>query len=183
MGEEIFGFVLSDINGIPSLPVFIGNYLLDLLSTFFPIFMLLSSFVMVYIGFTRGSGDWQQTAQQIAPTAVSMAVIMGLLSMKTPYSDTAAGGMTGEFWKDVNSYTVVEMMNTFLGFGNIFADALTHKIVYGSINVDKIGPDSYNGYFPAVLQTLIDKDISSDTKKFLMDKGLKEEIINKVSEN
>lgn len=183
MGEDIFNFVLSDINGIPALPVFIGNYLLDLLSTFFPIFMLLSSFVMVYIGFTRGSGDWKATAQQVAPTAVSMAVIMGLLSMKTPYTASDSAAVSGDFWKDTNSYTVVEMMNTFLGFGNIFADALTHKIIYGSIDVSDGKASEFNGYFPAVLQAMIDKDGTTETKKFLIDKAKREDIVQAITVN
>lgn len=183
MGEDIFNFVLSDISGIPSLPVFIGNYLLDLLSAFFPIFIILSSFVMVYIGFTRGSGDWKQTGQQIAPTAVSIAVIMGLLSMKTPYSESNGTGLSGEFWKDVNSYTVVEMMNTFLGFGNIFADALTHKIIYGSIDVsDANGDNGFNGYFPSVLQALVEREQNKneDLKTFLNEKAKNKDFHDKV---
>jgi len=179
MGESIFNFVLSDVNGIPALPVFIGNYLLDLLSTFFPIFILLSSFVMVYVGFTRGSGDWKQTAQQIAPTAVSMAVIMGLLSMKAPYTDAEKQALTGKFWEDTNSYTVVEMMNTFLGFGNIFADALTHKIIYGSIDVTP-GNITYEGYFPAVLQQLITNNDNNRLTKQLLENAGKDEILDTV---
>lgn len=167
MGEEIFNFVLSDLGGIPALPVFIGNYLLDLLSSFFPIFLILSSFVMIYIGFTRGSGDWKQTGQQIAPTAVSIAVILGLLSMKTPYSSEDGGNISGQFWKETNSYTVVELMNTFLGFGNIFADALTHKIIYGSIDVDNNWDNDMDGYFPAVLQAMVDGDKNKEVKEFL----------------
>lgn len=183
MGEDIFNFVLSDISGIPSLPVFIGNYLLDLLSAFFPIFIILSSFVMVYIGFTRGSGDWKQTGQQIAPTAVSIAVIMGLLSMKTPYTSSDGANLDGNFWQDTNSYTVVEMMNTFLGFGNIFADALTHKIIYGSIDVsDSTGDNGFNGYFPAVLQAMIDRNAekSRDMKEFLKDETTNSNIYDEV---
>ncbi len=173
MGEDIFNFVLSDISGIPSLPVFIGNYLLDLLSAFFPIFLILSSFVMVYTAFARGSGDWKATGQQLMPTAVSIGIIMGLLSMKTPYTSSDGGGLNGEFWKDVNSYTVVEMMNTFLGFGNIFADALTHKIIYGSIDVSESnGNNDFNGYFPAVLEAMIEKD-----------KKVKKEVVDVLSKN
>ena len=173
MGEDIFNFVLSDISGVPSLPVFIGNYLLDLLSAFFPIFLILSSFVMVYTAFARGSGDWKATGQQLMPTAVSIGIIMGLLSMKTPYTSSDGGGLEGEFWKDVNSYTVVEMMNTFLGFGNIFADALTHKIIYGSIDVsERYGDNNFDGYFPAVLKAMMDKESRE-----------KEDLINSLNRN
>lgn len=177
MGNDLFNFILSDINGIPSLPIFIGNYLLDLLSTFFPILILLSSFVMVYIGFTRGSGGWKNTAQQVAPTAVSLAVIMSLLSMKTPMSETS--NVNGSFWENTNSYTVVEMMNTFLGFGNIFADALTHKMIYGNID----GKLEYKGYFPTVLQELMDRNAESETiSNFLKKEGEKEEILKAVED-
>lgn len=79
MVEDIFNFVLSDISGVPLLPVFIGNYLLDLLSAFFPIFLILSSFVMVYTAFARGSGDWKATGQQLMLIMVSIGISLWLI--------------------------------------------------------------------------------------------------------
>ena len=149
MGQDIYNLILGDNNGIPSLPLFIGNYLLDLLSSFFPIFIIMASFVMVYVAFIRGMGDWKQTAVAISPTLISITVILGMLSMKTPSKNE------GAFWKDTNSYTVVEMMTTFLGFGGMFADALTHKIIYGNLDVREGQNIKFDGYFPNALETTI----------------------------
>lgn len=180
MGNDIFNFVLSDINGIPALPVFIGNYLLDLLSTFFPLFVILSSFIMVYTGLTRGSGDWKQTAQQIAPSAVAIVVILALLSMKTEYRTTDGQTLKGDFWEGTSSYTVVEMMSTFLSFGNLFADALTHKILYGTIEVSDNDSPDFNGYFPAVMQALLDSQKDSQVIKMLQDLDIEKEILEEI---
>ncbi len=98
----------------PALPVFIGNYLLDLLSMFFPILMIMASFVMVYVGLTKGGGDWKNTAQQIAPTITSIIVIIGLLSMKTPYSSQDGGNLSGDFWKETNSKQPIWINSTAL---------------------------------------------------------------------
>ena len=37
---NVSSWIFDGIGGIPSLPLFIGNYLLDLLSAFFPIFLI-----------------------------------------------------------------------------------------------------------------------------------------------
>ncbi|WP_151944720.1 hypothetical protein [Aliarcobacter butzleri] len=70
MSNTTINTILNGIDGIPSLPLFIGNYLLDLVSEFFPIFILLSSFVIVYLGFTRGSGDWCWDAKNLATECI-----------------------------------------------------------------------------------------------------------------
>ncbi len=165
MGQDIYDLILGDNNGVPSLPLFIGNYLLDLLSSFFPIFIIMASFVMVYTAFIRGMGDWKQTAVAISPTMISIVVILGMLSMKTPSKNE------GEFWKDTNSYTVVEMMTTFLGFGGMFADALTHKIIYGNLDVKEGVKPDFDGYFPNALQAMAEnnKKKNEDTNKLLKD--------------
>lgn len=144
--------IIDGIGGIPSLPSFIGNYLLDLTSAFFPIFIVLSSFVMVYIGFTRGSGDWKQTLQAISPTLVSIIIIFSLLSMKSESTSN------NSYFKNTNNYVIVDMMNTFLGFGSVFADALTHKILYGTLDITQSRASSFDGYFPNFLQALVDKN-------------------------
>ncbi len=120
---------------------------------------------MVYTAFIRGMGDWKQTLVAISPTMISITVILGMLSMKTPSKNE------GEFWKDTNSYTVVEMMTTFLGFGGMFADALTHKIIYGNLDVrEGVKPD-FDGYFPNALQAMAEnnKKKNEETNKLLKD--------------
>lgn len=147
---NISSWIFDGIGGIPSLPLFIGNYLLDLLSAFFPIFLILASINLVYLGFTRSSGDWKQTMQSITPTITSIIVIMAILSMKTPYKENGSA-----FWKDTHSYTIVEMLVTFVGFGEIFADALTHKLIYGTLDASEENVPSIDGYFPNFLQAVI----------------------------
>ncbi|MCG3669832.1 hypothetical protein L5F33_06150 [Aliarcobacter butzleri] len=178
MSNTTINSILSGIDGIPSLPLFIGNYLLDLVSEFFPIFILLSSFVIVYIGFTRGSGDWKQTFQSIAPQITSIIVIMALLSMKSPYKNSSGNG----YFENTNSYVVVEMINTFLNFGSFFGDALTHKILYGTLDVSENKNSEFNGYFPNFLQSLIDQNVKkNEVQKDLIKNDQIVEIENKIS--
>lgn len=178
MSNTTINSILSGIDGIPSLPLFIGNYLLDLVSEFFPIFILLSSFVIVYIGFTRGSGDWKQTLQTIAPQITSIFVIMVLLSMKTPYKNSSGNG----YFENTNSYVIVEMINTFLNFGGFFGDALTHKILYGTLDVSENKNSEFNGYFPNFLQSLIDQNVKkNEVQKDLIKNDQIVEIENKIS--
>lgn len=178
MSNTTINSILSGIDGIPSLPLFIGNYLLDLVSEFFPIFILLSSFVIVYIGFTRGTGDWKQTLQSIAPQITSIFVIMALLSMKTPYQNSSGN----RFFENTNSYVVVEMINTFLNFGGFFGDALTHKILYGTLDVSESKNSEFNGYFPNFLQALIDQNVKkNEVQKDLIKNDQIVEIENKIS--
>ena len=148
---NVSSWIFDGVGNIPSLPLFIGNYLLDLLSAFFPIFLILASINLVYLGFTRGNGDWKQTMQSIAPTITSIIVIMAILSMKTPYKENGGGA----FWKDTHSYTIVEMLVTFIGFGEIFADALTHKLIYGTLDASEENVPNIDGYFPNFLQAVI----------------------------
>ncbi|WP_152057862.1 hypothetical protein [Aliarcobacter butzleri] len=178
MSNTTINSILNGIDGIPSLPLFIGNYLLDLVSEFFPIFILLSSFVIVYIGFTRGSGDWKQTLQSVAPQVTSIFVIMALLSMKTPYENTSKNG----YFENTNSYVVVEMINTFLNFGGFFGDALTHKILYGNLDVSENKNSEFNGYFPNFLQSLIDQNVKkNEVQNDLIKNDNIIEIENKIS--
>lgn len=178
MSNTTINSILSGIDGIPSLPLFVGNYLLDLVSEFFPIFILLSSFVIVYIGFTRGSGDWKQTLQSIAPQITSIFVIMALLSMKTPYQNSSGN----KFFENTNSYVVVEMINTFLNFGSFFGDVLTHKILYGTLDVSENKNSEFNGYFPNFLQSLIDQNVKkNEVQKDLIKNDQIVEIENKIS--
>lgn len=178
MSNTTINSILNGIDGIPSLPLFIGNYLLDLVSEFFPIFILLSSFVIVYIGFTRGSGDWKQTLQTIAPQITSIIVIMALLSMKTPYQNTSGN----RFFENTNNYVVVEMINTFLNFGSFFGDALTHKILYGTLDVSENKNSEFNGYFPNFLQALIDENVKkNEVQNDLIKNDNIIEIENKIS--
>ncbi|WP_323593829.1 hypothetical protein [Aliarcobacter butzleri] len=178
MSNTTINSILNGIDGIPSLPLFIGNYLLDLVSEFFPIFILLSSFVIVYIGFTRGSGDWKQTLQSIAPQITSIIVIMALLSMKTPYQNSAGN----KFFENSNSYVIVEMINTFLNFGSFFGDALTHKVLYGTLDVSENKNSEFNGYFPNFLQALIDQNVKkNEVQKDLIKNDQIVEIENKIS--
>lgn len=178
MSNTTINSILSGIDGIPSLPLFIGNYLLDLVSEFFPIFILLSSFVIVYIGFTKGSGDWKQTLQTIAPQITSIFVIMALLSMKTPYKNSSGNG----YFENTNSYVIVEMINTFLNFGGFFGDALTHKILYGTLDVSESKNSEFNGYFPNFLQALIDQNVKkNEVQKDLIKNDQIVEIENKIS--
>ncbi|NUW25338.1 hypothetical protein HUX57_01435 [Arcobacter butzleri] len=178
MSNTTINSILNGIDGIPSLPLFIGNYLLDLVSEFFPIFILLSSFVIVYIGFTRGSGDWKQTLQTIAPQITSIFVIMALLSMKTPYKNSSGNG----YFENTNSYVIVEMINTFLNFGGFFGDALTHKILYGTLDVSENKNSEFNGYFPNFLQSLIDQNVKkNEVQKDLIKNDQIVEIENKIS--
>lgn len=176
---NISNIILGEVNGVPSLPVFIGNYLLDLLSEFFPIFLILVSFSMIYIAFTRGGGDWKQTLTLIAPSFVSIFVILGLLSMKTPYK----GSDGGDFWKDTSSYTIVEMLSTFVGFGEIFANALTEKMIYGSISHSQGSNPEFDGYFPNMLQAQIKASHELNLEKKNEFKKLEEqdiEVENKI---
>ncbi|MDN5082011.1 hypothetical protein [Aliarcobacter butzleri] len=178
MSNTTINSILNGIDGIPSLPLFIGNYLLDLVSEFFPIFILLSSFVIVYIGFTRGSGDWKQTLQSIAPQITSIIVIMALLSMKSPYKNSSGNG----YFENTNSYVIVEMINTFLNFGSFFGDALTHKIIYGNLDVSENKNSQFNGYFPNFLQSLIDQNVKkNEVQKDLIKNDQIVEIENKIS--
>ncbi|MDN5111895.1 hypothetical protein PJV97_05975 [Aliarcobacter butzleri] len=178
MSNTTINSILNGIDGIPSLPLFIGNYLLDLVSEFFPIFILLSSFVIVYLGFTRGSGDWKQTLQSIAPQVTSIFVIMALLSMKTPYQNSSGN----RFFENSNSYVIVEMINTFLNFGGFFGDALTHKILYGNLDVSENKNSEFNGYFPNFLQSLIDQNVKkNEVQKDLIKNDNIIEIENKIS--
>lgn len=178
MSNTTINSILNGIDGIPSLPLFIGNYLLDLVSEFFPIFILLSSFVIVYIGFTRGSGDWKQTLQTIAPQITSIFVIMALLSMKSPYKNSSGNG----YFENVNSYVVVEMINTFLNFGSFFGDALTHEILYGNLDVSENKNSEFNGYFPNFLQSLIDQNVKkNEVQNDLIKNDNIIEIENKIS--
>ncbi|MCT7548091.1 hypothetical protein N5U18_06325 [Aliarcobacter butzleri] len=178
MSNTTINSILNGIDGIPSLPLFIGNYLLDLVSEFFPIFILLSSFVIVYIGFTRGTGDWKQTLQTITPQITSIFVIMALLSMKSPYKNSSGNG----YFENTNSYVVVEMINTFLNFGSFFGDALTHKILYGSLDVSENKNSEFNGYFPNFLQALIDENVKkNEVQKDLIKNDNIVEIENKIS--
>ncbi|MDH1976347.1 hypothetical protein [Aliarcobacter butzleri] len=178
MSNTTINTILNGIDGIPSLPLFIGNYLLDLVSEFFPIFILLSSFVIVYIGFTRGTGDWKQTLQTIAPQITSIIVIMALLSMKTPYKNSAGNG----YFENTNSYVIVEMINTFLNFGGFFGDALTHKILYGTLDVSENKNSEFNGYFPNFLQSLIDQNVKkNEVQNDLIKNDNIIEIENKIS--
>ncbi|MFY4796226.1 hypothetical protein ACOTVS_06845 [Aliarcobacter butzleri] len=178
MSNTTINSILNGIDGIPSLPLFIGNYLLDLVSEFFPIFILLSSFVIVYIGFTRGTGDWKQTLQSIAPQVTSIFVIMALLSMKSPYKNSSGNG----YFENTNSYVVVEMINTFLNFGSFFGDALTHKILYGTLDVSENKSSEFNGYFPNFLQSLIDQNVKkNEVQKDLIKNDEIVEIENKIS--
>lgn len=174
MGESIFNFVLTDFNGIPSLPMFIGNYLLDLLSEFFPVLAILSMIVMVYESIVKGGQDWKSSLKSIAPSGVSMVIIVSILNMHTPMKEKVNSDFQGAF-EGVNSYTIVEIMNTFLGFGNVFADSLTHKILYGTTDVSNSSKAIMNGYFPTVLKSLLNKkkeeekknqDIVKDFKKY-----------------
>lgn len=178
MSNTTINSILNGIDGIPSLPLFIGNYLLDLVSEFFPIFILLSSFVIVYIGFTRGSGDWKQTLQTIAPQITSIIVIMALLSMKSPYQNSSGN----KFFENTNNYVVVEMINTFLNFGSFFGDALTHKILYGTLDISENKNSEFNGYFPNFLQSLIDQNLKkNEIQKDLIKNDNIIEIENKIS--
>ncbi|UXC29135.1 hypothetical protein N3114_10840 [Aliarcobacter butzleri] len=178
MSNTTINTILNGIDGIPSLPLFIGNYLLDLVSEFFPIFILLSSFVIVYLGFTRGSSDWKQTLQTIAPQITSIFVIMVLLSMKTPYQNTSGS----RFFENTNNYVVVEMINTFLNFGSFFGDALTHKILYGNLDVSENKNSQFNGYFPNFLQSLIDQNVKkNEVQNDLIKNDNIIEIENKIS--
>lgn len=178
MSNTTINTILNGIDGIPSLPLFIGNYLLDLVSEFFPIFILLSSFVIVYIGFTRGSGDWKQTLQTIAPQVTSIIVIIALLSMKSPYKNSSGNG----YFENTNSYVIVEMINTFLNFGSFFGDALTHKILYGNLDVSENKNSEFNGYFPNFLQVLIDENVKkNEVQKDLIKNDQIVEIENKIS--
>lgn len=178
MSNTTINSILNGIDGIPSLPLFIGNYLLDLVSEFFPIFILLSSFVIVYIGFTRGSGDWKQTLQTITPQVTSIFVIMALLSMKTPYQNVSGN----KFFENTNSYVVVEMINTFLNFGSFFGDALTHKILYGNLDVSENKSSEFNGYFPNFLQSLIEQNVKkNEVQNDLIKNDNIIEIENKIS--
>ncbi|KLE03623.1 hypothetical protein [Aliarcobacter butzleri] len=178
MSNTTINTILNGVDGIPSLPLFIGNYLLDLVSEFFPIFILLSSFVIVYLGFTRGSGDWKQTLQTIAPQVTSIFVIMALLSMKTPYKNSSGNG----YFENTNSYVVVEMINTFLNFGGFFGDALTHKVLYGTLDVSESKNSEFNGYFPNFLQSLIDQNVKkNEVQKDLIKNDQIVEIENKIS--
>lgn len=178
MSNTTINTILNGIDGIPSLPLFIGNYLLDLVSEFFPIFILLSSFVIVYIGFTRGTGDWKQTLQSIAPQITSIFVIMALLSMKSPYQNSSGN----KFFENSNSYVVVEMINTFLSFGSFFGDALTHKIIYGTLDISESKNSEFNGYFPNFLQALIDQNVKkNEVQNDLIKNDNIIEIENKIS--
>ncbi|MCT7548705.1 hypothetical protein N5U18_09405 [Aliarcobacter butzleri] len=178
MSNTTINTILNGIDGIPSLPLFIGNYLLDLVSEFFPIFILLSSFVIVYIGFTRGSGDWKQTLQTITPQITSIFVIVALLSMKSPYQNVSGN----KFFENTNNYVIVEMINTFLNFGSFFGDALTHKILYGSLDVSENKNSEFNGYFPNFLQSLIDQNVKkNEVQNDLIKNDNIIEIENKIS--
>lgn len=178
MSNTTINSILNGIDGIPSLPLFIGNYLLDLVSEFFPIFILLSSFVIVYIGFTRGSGDWKQTLQTIAPQITSIIVIMALLSMKSPYKNSSGNG----YFENTNSYVIVEMINTFLNFGSFFGDALTHKVLYGTLDVSENKNSEFDGYFPNFLQSLIDQNVKkNEVQNDLIKNDNIIEIENKIS--
>lgn len=179
---NVSSWIFDGVDNIPSLPLFIGNYLLDLLSAFFPIFLILASINLVYIGFTRGNSDWKQTMQSIAPTITSIIVIMAILSMKTPYKENSGGA----FWKDTHSYTIVEMLVTFIGFGEIFADSLTHKLIYGTLDASDENVPNIDGYFPNFLQAMITQGAkqSLDAKEtFRKNEFNKIELENQVLQN
>ena len=153
--DTIFNFMLVGHDGIPSLPIFIGNFLLDMLNDYFGIFMLLGAIIAI---FKFGNGMMQQGAQSwrgqlhhVLPTTIAIIIISGILSLKTPYK------VKGDAFKDSNSYVIVELMTSFLGMGTVFADALTHKILYGKLeNISSSESRWESGYFPSVLKASVD---------------------------
>lgn len=167
--------------GYLNMPTFIGNYLLDLVSLFFPFFLLIIVFVTglkYFKNVSAKSGDWKSGIGDTLPSVFSIFVVLGILSLKEPIQTN------NEFFKDTNNYAIVNLITTSIGMGSVLADALTHKMIYGNINVSKDSANNFNGFFPNALEESLKKEEETKTiEKTLVEIAKKEELIGEIEEN
>jgi len=165
-----------------NLPTFIGNYLLDLVSLFFPLLLVVVLFVMglqYFRGVSSKNFDWKSGFNEVLPTTFSIFIVLGILSMKEPIKTN------NEFFKDTNSYVVVEMITMSIGLGSIFADALAHKMIYGNLDVNSnSGNANFNGFFPNALDEALNKDKEEKTlENTLVNIAKRGDVIHKINLN
>jgi hypothetical protein len=136
--------ITGSFNDMQSLPVFIGNTLLSATSTFFPILILFVSFFILYKAIGT-QGNYVAKLRAISPYLASIILIGSLLSMYTK-SETGSS----ELMKNTKNYFITEIISTGTIIGPIFADYLTHAILYGSSLLNKDN-NQFNGWFAANL--------------------------------
>lgn len=136
--------ITGSFNDMQSLPVFIGNTLLSATSAFFPLLILFVSFFIGYKAFGT-QGNYIAKVKAISPYLASIVLIGTLLSMYTK-----SGTGSSELMKNSKNYAVVEAISMFTNIGPIFANYLTHTILYGSIELNKDN-NQFNGWFAANL--------------------------------
>jgi hypothetical protein len=170
--------ILGNDSNVQTLPQFLGNYSLTLLETFYPFFILLSCFVLIYKGFANGFNGWKSAARETIIYMVPGAIIMLMLSMKYE-KDT-----TNKFFEDTNSYVIVDMINYFVSWGDVFGDAITHKIIYGTNEINNGEVPSFDGFFPNYLKATLEKETKEKekVKDFIINVAKKEDIL-KLSED
>lgn len=165
--------ILGNDTDVQTLPQFLGNYSLTLLETFYPILITLACFVLIYKAFANSFSNWRNAAKEAVTYLVPGAIIMLMLSMKYE-KDT-----TNKFFEDVNSYVVVDMINFFVGFGDIFGDAITHKIIYGTNDIKNGEIPNFDGFFPNYLKSTLEKETKEKekVKDFLVSVAKKDDIL------
>ncbi|MBT6053423.1 MAG: hypothetical protein HOG49_42135, partial [Candidatus Scalindua sp.] len=142
-----FGF----IDGVPSLPVYIGNTLLNIVSEFFIVFILMTIVILAYVSIFRREGEWKEYATTAGMILAGIAII---LSANIKYD---ADEFQGENEK---RYLIVESISNSALLGSLMADMLTRSVLYGTY--DGTSNSLSDGYFGKVLRTLVTK--SKETK-------------------
>lgn len=182
MGSDIFNALLLNFNGFPSLPIFIGDFLLSQLKQYFFIPATLCMVFLVYHYITKAVGGGHQFAPIAIRAVTALSIIWGILSFSMPMSNYItdvlktnpeiatknANGQIDVKTLDMNSvemqvfsemehFYIVQLMSAFVTYSDNIANNLTRKILYGTTDVTQINSEAtLVGYFPAILFNLKD---------------------------
>ena len=182
MGGDIFNALLLNFNGFPSLPIFIGDFLLSQLKQYFFIPTALCLVFLVYHYITKAVGGGHQFAPIAIRAVTALSIIWGILEFSMPMTsyitdvlktnpEIATKNANGEIdvkTLDMNSvemqvfnnmehFYIVQLMGAFITYSDNIANNLTRKILYGTTDVTQINSEStLVGYFPAILFNLKD---------------------------
>ena len=182
MGSDIFNALLLNFNGFPSLPIFIGDFLLSQLKQYFFIPASLCMVFLVYHYITKAVGGGHQFAPIAIRAVTALSIIWGILSFSMPMTNYITdvlktnpeiatknandqldiktldmNSVEMQVFNEMEHFYIVQLMGAFITYSDNIANNLTRKILYGTTDVTQINSEAtLVGYFPAILFNLKD---------------------------
>lgn len=175
MGSDIFSSILTSLNGFPSLPIFIGDFLLTQLKQYFFIPVIILSIIVLFKVMTMG---WAQAKHIVIRSIVAVISVFSILSFSMPMEQyvretlntyPAQIAIVDEdgreeikitdvdlpVFRDIEHFAILEVTSAVVTYSDYLANALTRKIIYGTSDMAQItkrdGSGELRGFFPSLI--------------------------------